>query len=327
MNNDSPVFLSALEQCDPGPRVATIGMFDGVHLGHQFLLKTAVGRAKTLGLPSAVVTFEPPPAFVLRPESFVGRICSPSEKLRRLALSGIDEIVTVPFDLELAEQSPETFMAHLITRLSPREVWVGEAFALGKNRSGDVTKLREIGETIGYDLHSVERVAIDDKVVSSSLIRAAILAGRVDAAHELLGRPFRVSGEVIHGAHLGRQIGYPTANVVPPADVVPLIDGIYVSLATLPGEIESRPAMTYIGTRPIVNPGDRLIETHFLDFDDDLYGQIIDVDFLARIRADQTFEGLDPLIAQLKADEATTREVLKRLSIGESGRLTPLRAP
>jgi riboflavin kinase/FMN adenylyltransferase len=317
MSEGRPVFRASLDECSPRERVATIGMFDGVHLGHQFLLETTVARARASGVPSVVVTFEPPPALILRPDLFSGRICSPAEKLNRIALTGVDEIVTVRFDLELAALSPEAFMSQVMERLSPREIWVGEAFALGKNRSGDVGRLREIGETLGYELHSVERVSRDDKVVSSSLIRAAILAGRVDAARELLGRPFRISGEVIHGAHLGRQIGFPTANVAPPPELVPLIDGIYVSFGLLPGETTPRPAMTYIGTRPVVNPGDRLIETHFLDFDGDLYGQVIDVDFLARIRADQIFAGLDPLIAQLKVDEETTRAVLAEFSIGE----------
>jgi riboflavin kinase / FMN adenylyltransferase len=317
MSEGRPVFRASLDECLPGERVATIGMFDGVHLGHQFLLETTVARARASGVPSVVITFEPPPALILRPDLFSGRICLPAEKLNRIALTGVDEIVTVRFDLELAALSPEAFMKQVMERLSPREIWVGEAFALGKNRSGDVGRLREIGETLGYELHSVERVSRDDKVVSSSLIRAAILAGRVDAARELLGRPFRISGEVIHGAHLGRQIGFPTANVAPPPELVPLIDGIYVSLGLLPGETTPRPAMTYIGTRPVVNPGDRLIETHFLDFDGDLYGQVIDVDFLARIRADQIFDGLDSLIAQLKVDEETTRAVLAEFSIGE----------
>lgn len=305
------VFRNTLDACRPTPRIVTVGMFDGVHVGHQHLLRLTVDRARQLGLPSAVITFEPPPALVLRPSAFAGRLCSAAEKLERLALSGVDEIVTVPFDLELAATSPEAFMAQVQARLSPKELWVGEAFALGKNRAGDVDRLREIGESLGYALHPAERVTIDGKVVSSSLIRAAVLAGEVDVAHQMLGRPFRVSGEVIHGAHLGRQIGYPTANVAPPPDLIPLMDGIYVTLARLPGESIHRPAMTYIGARPIINPGDRLIETHFLDFDGDLYGKVIDVDFIKRIRADQVFDGLDALVAQLKLDEAATRDVLQ----------------
>lgn len=309
------IFRSSLNECARGPRELTIGMFDGVHLGHQHLLRMTVDRARELGLPSAAITFEPPPALVLRPDRFPGRICSAAEKRKRMALPGIDEIVTVTFDRALATLSPEAFMTHVCERLSPVEIWVGEAFALGKNRAGDIAKLREIGESLGFSVQAVERVVHDGVVVSSSRIRAALLAGQVDAARALLGRSFRVSGEVIHGAHLGRQIGYPTANVVPPPELVPLIDGIYVSQATLPGETEPRPAMTYIGTRPIVNPGERLIETHFLDFDRDLYGQTIDVDFLSRIRADQVFDGLDALVAQLKLDEAMTRAALASFAV------------
>lgn len=310
MNDGHPIHRSSLAECAPVPRVATIGMFDGVHLGHQHLLRLTVDRARELETPSVAITFEPPPALVLRPERFPGRICSAREKLRLLGESGVDEIVTIQFDLSLAALSPEEFMGRVVERLSPIELWVGEAFALGKNRSGDVARLSEIGETLDYQVHSVDRLMRDGKVVSSSLIRAAILEGAVDVAHELLGRPYRVSGEVIHGAHLGRKIGFPTANVVPPPELVPLIDGIYVSEALLPGEKEPRPAMTYIGTRPIINPGDRLIETHILDYDGDLYGKTIHVDFLKRIRADQVFDGLDALIGQLKRDEETTRAVL-----------------
>jgi riboflavin kinase/FMN adenylyltransferase len=234
--------------------------------------------------------------------------------LKLVAASGVDEVVTIQFDLGLAALTPEEFMARVVERLSPIELWVGEAFALGKNRSGDVERLREIGVQLGYAVHSVERLTVDGNIVSSSLIRTELLNGAVDAAGELLGRPFRISGEVIHGAHLGRTIGYPTANVAPPPELVPLIDGIYVSEVRLPGESAPRPAMTYIGTRPVINPGDRLIETHILDYDGDLYGQTIEVDFLKRIRADQVFDGLDALVDQLKRDEATTRAVLAERS-------------
>lgn len=311
------VLRGSLDECTPAPRVATIGMFDGVHRGHQHLLKLTIERARSLGVPSVAITFEPPPALVLRPDRFLGRICQADEKLRLLATSGVDEVVTITFDLGLAALTPEEFMARVVERLRPVELWVGEAFALGKNRAGDASRLREIGQSLGYRVHSVERLTVDGNVVSSSLIRTKLLDGAVAAAGELLGRPFRVSGEVIHGAHLGRKIGYPTANVVPPPELVPLIDGIYVSNALLPGESAPRPAMTYIGTRPVVNPGDRLIEAHILDYEGDLYGQTIHVDFLKRIRADQVFDGLESLVEQLKRDEATTRSVLAERSFSD----------
>jgi riboflavin kinase/FMN adenylyltransferase len=284
----------------------TIGTFDGVHRGHQALVAAAVKRGRGLGIPVTAITFEPVPAQVLRPEQFPGRICSAEAKLERLSALGIDEIVTISFDHTLAQQTPEEFMAAVAaTGLS--ELWVGEAFALGRNRSGNVERLREIGQGLGFEVVAVKRISDDARVISSSGIRRAILEGDVAQAMDFLGRPYRISGEVIHGAHLGRTIGFPTANVVPPAELAPLADGIYASLATLPGEERGRMAMTYVGTRPTVNSGDRLIETNILDFDGDLYGQTISVDLMQRLRGDQAFAGVEALIEQLHTDEAATR--------------------
>jgi riboflavin kinase / FMN adenylyltransferase len=290
-----------------GPRIVSIGSFDGVHRGHQLLLKQAVERAHELNLRSAIVTFEPLPAMVLRPAHFPGRICTAEEKLKRLQATGLDDVVTVQFDLNLAQLSPEAFLEWLATTTMMQELWVGEAFALGKNRVGDVNRIREAGKSLDFDVVAVPRLSNGEEVVSSSAIRSAIRDGEVVTARELLGYPFRIAGEVIHGAHLGRTIGYPTANVVPPNDLVGLADGIYVSCAYLEGEIAGRQAMTYIGTRPTVNTGERLIETHVFDFDGDLYGQTLAVDFFERLRADQTFEGVDALVAQLKNDEQASR--------------------
>jgi riboflavin kinase/FMN adenylyltransferase len=289
------------------PHIVTIGSFDGVHRGHMKLLRETVERAYTLGLPSLALTFEPPPASVLRPERFPGRICSREEKLRLLASSGIDETAVVPFNLDVSQQSPEEFMSEISDKTHLRELWVGEAFALGKNRVGDVPRLREIGRQLGFEVVALQRVTEQGDVVSSSAIRAAILAGDATQARQMLGRPFRESGEVVHGAHLGRTIGYPTANVAPQQSLVPLADGIYATMATLQDSAGPRPAMTYIGTRPTVNSGARLVETHIFDFSGDIYGQIIDVDFYERLRGDATFSGLDELIAQLQRDEAAAR--------------------
>jgi riboflavin kinase/FMN adenylyltransferase len=238
------------------------------------------------------------------------------EKLERLTHLPLDEIVTLRFDRELAQQTPEFFMEELVRQTGMVELWVGEAFALGRNRSGDVDRLRAIGLDMGYDTTAVPRLTEHGLVISSSAIRQAILDGDVDRAHRYLGRPFRIGGEVIHGAHLGRTIGYPTANVVPPPDLVGLADGIYASLARLPGEASARPSMTYVGTRPTVNSGARLIETHVLDFNRDIYGSVITVDFLERLRGDAVFSGVDALVAQLQEDEAETRRYLAAMRIG-----------
>lgn len=291
--------------------VVTIGAFDGVHRGHRSLIGGAVDRARSLNIPSAAVTFEPIPAFVLRPERFLGRICTAIEKQRELAALGLDDVVTLRFDLDLARRTPSEFMNALSEHLALRELWVGEAFALGRDRTGDIERLREIGAELDFEVVAVARLVDDGAVVSSSAIRAAIVTGDVALVRTLLGRPFRVTGEVIHGAYLGRTIGFPTANVVPQVELAALADGIYVSMITLPGETAAREAMTYVGTRPTVKSGDRLIETNILDFSGDLYGQIVTVDFLHRLRGDESFDGLDALVAQLRLDEASTRAFLR----------------
>ncbi len=290
------------------PRVVTIGTFDGVHLGHHYLAGETVKRARALNVPALAVTFEPIPAMVLRPDQFPGRICSAEAKLERLSMAGLDEIATLAFSRSLSELSPEAFLEQMHQCAQPVELWVGETFALGRNRSGDLPKLQEIGRRLGFNVHAVKRLADDDGIVSSSAIRRAVQAGDVARAERLLGRPFRVTGPVIHGAHLGRTIGYPTANVQPAPDLVPLADGIYATRATIPDVVSDHPAMTYVGTRPTVNTGARLVETHLLDFDGDLYGRPLHVDLLERLREDATFDGLDALVAQLNLDEAATRQ-------------------
>ncbi|HKG26835.1 MAG TPA: bifunctional riboflavin kinase/FAD synthetase [Thermomicrobiales bacterium] len=303
-------FRSGLDDLDGSRRIVTIGTFDGIHRGHRELLSRTVERARELGLRSLALTFEPVPASVLRPDRFPGRICAPAEKLRHLAASGVDEVAVLTFDLALSRQTPDEFMALVADRAHVEELWVGEAFALGKDRAGDVPKLREIGRGLGFDVISVPRVTADGEVVSSSAIRSAVMEGNAARARRLLGRPFRVSGEVIHGAHLGRTIGYPTANVAPPDWLVSLADGIYASFAILPDGVGRRPAMTYVGTRPTVNSGARLVETHIFDFSGDIYGQVLDVDICERLRGDATFSGLDELVAQLHRDEQAARAFL-----------------
>ena len=321
MNDDSAALLSgtpkltALHALAPVPRVVTIGTFDGVHLGHQHLLRQAAARGQELGMATAAVTFEPLPAQVLRPDRFPGRVCTVAEKYEQLARAPIDQVVPITFTRALAGLSPEAFMAELAGATQLRELWVGDDFALGRQRAGDVTRLREIGQQHGYTVVALRRIRLGPWEVSSSAIRDAVTGGDVDLARQLLGRPFRVGGEVIHGAHLGRAIGFPTANVVPPAGLVPIADGISAPLAWLPGETAPRPAMTYVGTRPTVNTGGRLVETNLLDFEGDLYGLELQVDLLTRLRGDAVFAGLDALVAQLRHDDLATRRVLRDAGI------------
>ena len=303
----------SLREAPPGPQLVSIGTFDGVHLGHQHLLSLASARANQIGLPLLVVTFEPNPAQVIRPELFRGRLNTPHQKLERLWTTGASEVVVVPFTVELMRETPEMFVAQLIEATHPVEVWVGEEFALGHNRSGDVKRLTALGARMGFELNAVPRWEHHGQIVSSSGIRQHILEGEATIARTLLGYPFRISGEVIHGAQVGRTIGFPTANVEPPTLLAPLPDGIYASLATLEGaNRQSMKAMTYIGTRPALNTGARQIETNILDFSMDIYGQTLHCDFVQRLRSDATFTSVEELIGQLERDEIAAREVLDR---------------
>lgn len=310
----STLVASSLAEISLPESVVTIGTFDGVHIGHQVLLTSAVQRARSLGIPAVVVTFEPIPASVLRPDQFAGRICSPEKKLEILRSFNADWLVIVRFDLELASWSPEQFMDAVRLATGLRELWVGEAFALGKGRSGGVEQLTELGRQHGYSVRALPRREDLDGVISSSRVRHAVQLGDVSLANRLLGRPFSITGEVIHGAQFGRTIGFPTANVAPPPDLVPLADGIYASRVLLPSELEPRHSMTYVGTRPSVNAGARQIETNVLDYDGDLYDQVITVEMMQRLRPDAFFPTIEALVAQLHQDELSTRTFFAELT-------------
>jgi riboflavin kinase/FMN adenylyltransferase len=292
--------------------VATIGTFDGVHRGHQALIGNVVERAREQGIQSSIVTFEPIPIAVLRPDLFRGRITTPEEKLRLLHESGADHIEVVPFTHELAALDPEAFLDMLIERIGLVELWVGDDFALGRNRAGTIDVITGIGSERGFTTNVFARLPDGGEPMSSTAIRKAVESGNVRKAASMLGRPFRVSGEVIHGAHLGRQIGYPTANFVPPPGMISLADGIYASRVSVPGHLTDHPGMTYLGTRPTVDGVDRQVETNIFDFEGDLYGTWLTVDLIDHVRADQTFDGLEPLIEQLGKDEEAIRGILEQ---------------
>lgn len=304
------ITFRSFEEVPRGRHLVSIGTFDGVHLGHQHLLMSATERALELGVPFLVVTFEPPPSKVIRPDSYPGRLVTAARKLELLEEHGVPSTVVLDFTPEVMMMTPEAFLKRLHEATHLVELWVGEEFALGHNRSGNVERLTRIGAGLGVRLHAGARILHHDQVVSSSHIRELVQVGEAKAAHDLLGHPFRVAGVVIEGAKIGRTIGYPTANVEPSPDLVALPDGIYVSLAGLPDGPVNRPAMTYIGKRPALNTGNRLIETHLLDFSGDLYGMTLTVDILERLRPDATFAGVEALVGQLQEDERNTRNIL-----------------
>ncbi|MCA9832775.1 MAG: riboflavin biosynthesis protein RibF [Thermomicrobiales bacterium] len=306
----SPVVVERLADLGPAPSVVTIGAFDGVHRGHQHLLQLARKSADRLGARVVAITFEPLPGQVFSPDKFVGRITTNARRRELLAQYGTDAIVELQFSRAMAQETAGEFVDELKSTGPIREIWVGNDFALGHNREGTPARLQELLADHGTVVHAIERIRWDQHEVSSSVIREFVRLGAAREASNLLGHRFEVAGVVVEGGKVGRQIGFPTANVAPPAEIVPLRDGIYATYARIEGETLDRPAMTYIGTRPAVNTGERMIETHLLDFDGDLYGKVLTTSFVTHLRPDSDFPSLDQLIEQLKHDEAATRQVL-----------------
>lgn len=304
--------VSGLSDLPSSPSVVVIGAFDGVHRGHQHLLQLARKSANSANARLVAITFEPLPGQVFGGDKFPGRIVTAHRRRELLAEYGADAIVELQFSLQMANETAEQFVEELLLTGPILEVWVGEDFALGHNREGTPARLQQLMEREGTAVHAIKRISWEQHEVSSSIIRQYIQQGAAKEAAKLLGHRFQVSGEVVVGGQVGRQIGFPTANVAPPQGIVPLHDGIYASYARIQNEDVARPAMTYIGTRPAVNTGERMIETHILDYEGDLYGKELTTSFVSHLRPDSDFESVDALIVQLGHDEAATREVLAR---------------
>jgi riboflavin kinase/FMN adenylyltransferase len=289
----------------PPPSAVTVGVFDGVHRGHVRLICRLVERARSEGLSVGVLSFDPHPVEVLAPGRAPLLITSPERRVELLEDLGIDWVGM----LDLAQvrmMSPEKFVSDvLVRRAASQLVLVGDDFRFGHDRRGDVATLKEAGERLGFEAGSVSLVADDGQVISSTRIRALIAEGRVAAAAELLGRPHRISGPVIHGEGRGRTLEYPTANLAPPAGIVMPADGVYAVRAN------DRDGVASLGVRPTFgHGGSRLLEVHLFDFDKDLYGTMLDVDFVERLRGEERFESVDDLVAQMHRDTVAARLIL-----------------
>jgi riboflavin kinase/FMN adenylyltransferase len=290
--------------------ILTIGAFDGVHSGHQALIKAVVERARAMDRLAALLTFHPHPAMVLAPDRAPRYLTTPGEKVALLESLGLDLVVLLPFSHEVASTPAEEFMQMVSYHLRLRELWVGADFALGRNREGNLPRLMEIGQNLGYELHVVGPVVLDGRTVSSSRIRALLAEGNVEEAAQLLGRYPTLSGEVVYGAQRGHTLGFPTANLeVRPERSVPA-DGVYAVYAVLGNE--RHPGVANIGTRPSFDNGNRTVETHIFDFDLDIYGCDLVVEFVARLRSERRFEDIDDLVAQIGHDSEQARQRLVR---------------
>jgi riboflavin kinase/FMN adenylyltransferase len=285
--------------------VGTIGVFDGVHLGHRALFDEVIAHARDRGCLSAVITLHPSPVVVLRPDVKPAYLTSLEERIDLVAACGVDLVVPLTFTRELSLLSPTEFLEHVQRELRLCALVEGPDFALGHNRVGTVPVLREIGREMGFELHVAGLVTAGAQVISSTTIRNAVLAGDVATAAGLLGRPYRLSGEVIPGARRGRAIGYPTANIRPAPDRAVPPNGIYVTRSRV-GD-RTLDSVTNIGTRPTFDDGEVLIEAFLLDFDGDLYGQTMHVDLLEFVRPEARFESVEALLEQMAGDVARAR--------------------
>lgn len=303
----------------PGPTYLTIGNFDGLHRGHQALLaylrELAEADARGNAL-TALLTFDPHPLAVLRPERPPLLLTTPWERIALAALYGVDLGIMQPFNDETAQMSAREFVAALKQHLGLAALVVGPDFALGRQRSGDIPTLRVLGEELGFAVHIMEPVEWSGTPARSSVIRDMLRDGDVGGAAELLGRPYSVTGEVRHGDRRGRQIGVPTANIVPETSKLLPADGVYATVAHVcsPHWAYSFPSVTNVGVRPTVDGFHHRVEAHLLNFPppelpDNLYGQTITLEFIERLRGEQRFSGLDALVTQIRRDIERARSI------------------
>ena len=295
--------------------VACIGAFDGLHLGHRALIEAARASARARRLPLAVLSFEPLPREFFARDAKPPRLLLPRAKIDGLVGLGAEVVGLLRFNAAMARMVPQAFIERvLVQRLRAREVWVGRDFRFGHERAGDLALLRQVGATAGFSTHGIEDVMLEGERVSSSRIRAALVAGELDAAARLLGRRYAIDGRVVRGAQLGRQLGYPTANLRF-GNKTPALSGIYATFVHGVGDVP-RASVSSLGTRPTVNGREPLLEAHLFDFDGDLYGRRIEVEFVAKLREELKFDDLGAMVEQIHRDAEEARRVLGATAAG-----------
>ncbi len=308
--------------------VVTIGSFDGVHAGHRRLLQNVQALALAGGGESVVITFDPHPRTVLRSDDPGFRLLTTTnEKITLLASCGVDNVVVVPFDADFARLTAEQYVEDfLIAKFHPAHIIIGYDHRFGNNRAGNLEFLKKYADPAGFVVKEISAHEVDAIAVSSSKIRKALDHSDILHANRLLGHPYSLTGEVVHGNHIGRTIGFPTANIeiADPYKLV-LPAGIYAARVILPAEEAPRPAMLYIGNRPTVNKGDaQVIEVNILHFEGDLYGQTLRVDVLDFIRPDRKLDGLEALQQQIQADKVEIEKRLQQSPLPSSTAQPPL---
>jgi riboflavin kinase/FMN adenylyltransferase len=287
--------------------VLTVGVFDGVHQGHRHLLSRLIDLAGSTCIP-AVVTFNNRPITVLRPGTVPSYLTTPEHKVRLLEELGIELVVSLDFTLELSQVPAQEFAEVLADSLRMKGLMMGPDSALGHGRKGDLAFMREQGEKLGFWVDSVEPLEIDNELVKSRQVRDALANGEVSVGGKLLGRNHSLSGVVVLGDQRGRNLGFPTANVDVDSQLLLPGDGIYATWATIDGV--RRPSATSIGIRPTFGLTQRLVEVYVMDFSGDLYGQTMSVEFVRKLRDQETFSDVETLVRQIGQDVTDSREVL-----------------
>ena len=294
-----------------GPTVITIGTFDGLHLGHQALLKQLTQAAGLYQAQAVVLAFHPRPKTVLAPH--LGNndyLTTSEERMALFAKLGLDALILVPFTLEFAQTTAYDFMKFLVERLNLIELWVGHDFALGKNREGNVDRLSQLGQELNYRVQVVTPLVVNGEIVSSTRIRQLLLAGEVRPAAELLGRYPSLTSTIIKGAQRGRTIGIPTANLaVPPERLLPA-NGVYATYVRYPDDGPRLPSVSNVGVRPSFNEQERTVEAYIFDFNQSIYGQQVTVEFVERLRPEQKFNSVEELVTQIRHDADQARALL-----------------
>lgn len=295
------------------PTVLTIGTFDGIHRGHQDLIAHLKATAASKQAQSAIIAFHPRPKTIFAPHLFSNDyLTTPNEKIALMTSLGIDALILIPFSKELSQITAPDFVKLIVENLSVVELCVGYDFALGKNREGNVEKLKALGQEFGYEVTTVEPFLLDGQVVSSTQVREQLLSGDVRRAAYLLGRYPSLTSEIIQGAKRGRSIGFPTANFSVPTERLLPANGVYATFIRRPGSSQRYPSVTNVGVRPSFGENDRTVEAHIFDFNENIYGQTMTLEFVERLRPEQKFDGITALVAQITKDSEQARALLAK---------------
>lgn len=285
------------------PTVLTLGVFDGLHLGHQQIMQTVSSRAKATGSIATAITFDPHPRAVLHPDSAPPLLQTLDQRLANFEVLGVDQAIVIPFDKEFASNPAEEFLRDIVhDRLQAKEVYLGKGFAFGKGRGGNIELLRKMSAELGFVADEVPEVVLRGQRISSSKIRHLLSEGRVNLARRMLGRPYGIEGVIVRGDRRGHTIGFPTANLRPHNRVIPKF-GVYATATLVDGAW--RRSITNVGVRPTFGQDlEPSIESYIFDFDGDLYGDVLRVRFLHRIRDERKFNGIDELKVQIARDSS-----------------------